>query len=143
MKNLSLLNHWPFWKLSLMQKIRKILHIVPEKKAKFSILSPNLGQFGLFWPNKNFLKNLGFLNHWLLWKLSFMRKRQNFRFRAKIRDNLGYFGRTRIFWKIWVFSVIDPYGNLASYKKSGKSYVSFLRKKQNFRFWAQIWAILA
>ena len=81
-----------------MQKIRKILHILPEKKAKFSILGPNL----------------------------------------------GYYGQTRIFWKIWVCSVIDPYENLASCRKSGKSYVSFLKNGKSFDFgpkFGPIWAI--
>ena len=73
-KNLDFVSHLLLLRLSFIQKIRKILRIFPEKKAKLSILGPNLGQFGLFWPNKNFLKNLGLLDHWPLWKISFMQK---------------------------------------------------------------------
>ena len=100
LKNLGLLNHWLLWRLSYMQNIRKILRILPEKKAKLSVSSQNSGQFGLFWPNKNFLKNLGFLSHWPLWELSFIQKiRKILRIfpekKAKfsiLGPNLGQFG---------------------------------------------------
>ena len=71
-ENVSVLSYWPLSKLSFMWNIRKILRSISEKKAKLSILGLKFGQFGLFWPNKNFLKKLRLFTHWPLSKLSFM-----------------------------------------------------------------------
>ena len=129
----------PYQDLVSCEKLGKSYVAFLRKRQYLKFWAQNWANLGYFGQARIFWKFLVCSSYWPLSKLIFMwkitkilhtisEKKANFRFLAQNWTNLGYFGRTRIFWKTWVCSVIDPCQNLVSCKISRKSYVSFLRK---------------